>query len=88
MSTVTWQAEIAFDEDEDQTRARLTLHLPEGGELTARGYAIRNPADQPQARIGEEIAAARAFSDLTHQLVDKAAGDISAVTHRPAAIVV
>jgi hypothetical protein len=41
---------------------------------------------QPQPRIGEEIAAARALSDLTHQLLDKAAGEISEVTHRPATI--
>jgi len=44
------------------------------------------PRIEPQPRIGEEIASARALSDLTHQLLDKAAGEISEVTHRPATI--
>ena len=54
--------------------------------ITYCSHAKRNPADEPQPRIGEEIAAARALADLTHQLLDKAAGEISAVTHRSATI--
>ena len=86
MQAVGWHVEIEFDEDDTQTRAALLLRLPDGAELRARGHAKRNPADAPQPRIGEEIAAARALSDLTHQLLDKAAGEISEVTHRPATI--
>jgi hypothetical protein len=86
MPTVDWHVEIEFDEDDTHTRAALKLRLPDGSELNAQGHAKRNPADQPQPRIGEEIAAARALSDLTHQLLDKAAGEISEVTHRPATI--
>ena len=86
MQTVGWHIEVEFDEDDTTTRAALLLRLPDGAELRARGHAKRNPSDQPQPRIGEEIAAARALSDLTHQILDKAAGEISEVTHRPASI--
>lgn len=86
MSTVGWHVEIEFDEDDKETSAVLLLRLPDGTELRARGHAKRNPADQPQARIGEEIAAARALSELTHQLVEKAASEISELTNQPADI--
>jgi hypothetical protein len=85
-TVVGWHVEIEFEEDDTQTKAALLLRLPDGVELRGRGHAKRNPADEPQPRIGEEIAAARALSDLTHQLLDKAAGEISEVTHRPATI--
>jgi hypothetical protein len=86
MPTAGWHIEVEFDEDDTQTRAALLLRLPDGTELRSRGHAKRNPADPPQPRIGEEIAAARALSDLTHQLLEKAAAEISEVTHRPATI--
>jgi hypothetical protein len=86
MPTVGWHIEVEFDEDDQDTKAALLLRLPDGTELRARGHAKRNPADQPQARIGEEIAAARALSDLAHQLLEKAATEISEVTHQPASI--
>ena len=87
MQTVAgWHVEIEFEEDDTLTKAALLLRLPDGVELRGRGHAKRNPADEPQPRIGEEIAAARALSDLSHQLLDKAAGEISEVTHRPATI--
>jgi uncharacterized protein DUF1876 len=34
--------------------------------------------------IGDELAVSRALADLAHQLLDAAAGDIEAITHRPA----
>jgi hypothetical protein len=50
----------------------------------ARGTARRNPDDPAQPQIGEEIAAARALSDVVHQLLDKAATQIEEATHKPA----
>lgn len=86
METIGWHIEVEFDEDDTHTRAVVLLRLSDGVEFRAQGHAQRHPDDQPQTRIGEEIAAARALSDLTHQLLDKAAGEISEVTHRPATI--
>ena len=86
MPTTSWHIDVEIDEDDTETRAELTLRLADGGEMQARGMAQRNPSDKPQPRIGEEIATARALSDLTHQLINKAASEISAVTHTPATI--
>jgi hypothetical protein len=84
--TVGWHIEVEFEEDDKHTKAALLLRLPDATELRARGHAKRNSADQPQPRIGEEIAAARALTDLVHQLLDKAADEITEVTHRPATL--
>jgi hypothetical protein len=79
-----WNVEIQFEEDESLTTAASLLRLPDGTEIQGRGQARRNPADPAQPQIGEEIAAARALSDLVHQLLDKAAAEIEDVTHKPA----
>jgi hypothetical protein len=47
------------------------------------GLARLNPADYNVPEIGDELAAARALSDLGHQLLDMTAHDIEAATHRP-----
>lgn len=49
----------------------------------ASGLARLNPADRDVPEIGDELAVARALSDLGHQLLDTAAGDIEQITHRP-----
>jgi len=64
-------AEAWFDEDQDHTEARITLRLRDY-ELTGFGLAHRNPHDPDLPAVGEELAAARALSDLAHQLLDLA----------------
>ncbi|MFW6091309.1 MAG: DUF1876 domain-containing protein [Actinomycetota bacterium] len=78
-----WQIELTFDEDDVRTDATALLRLPDGTELRAQGHARRNPSDPARPKIGEEVASARALSDLVHQLLDKAAGEIEEVTHEP-----
>ena len=70
MQPVGWHIEVEFQEDDTRTEAAARL-LRDGVELRARGTARRNPDDPAQPQIGEEIAAARALSDLVHQLLDK-----------------
>jgi hypothetical protein len=84
MHTAGWNVELRFEEDESLTAAAAILRLEDGTEMQGRGQARRNPADPAQPQIGEEIAAARALSDLVHQLLDKAASEIEDVTHKPA----
>jgi hypothetical protein len=81
-----WTIELSFDEDADRTAATATLSPEGGAPLRGHGYARRNPSDRPAARIGEEVAAARALSNLAHELLERAAGDIEAATERPARI--
>ena len=82
MQPVGWQIEVAFQEDD--YRGRGSASIARRVELRARGTARRNPDDPAQPQIGEEIAAARALSDLVHQLLDKAATQIEEATHKPA----
>lgn len=84
MTSGQWHIDVTIDEDDTRTDATATLQLPDGGELQSRGHARRNPADPSKPRIGEEIATARALSGMVHNLLDRAAGEIEDVTHKPA----
>ncbi|HML01622.1 MAG TPA: DUF1876 domain-containing protein [Acidimicrobiales bacterium] len=72
----TVDIKLWFKEDADHTEARATLII-HGTAFTGAGQARRNPADANQPVIGEELAAARALSDLAHKLLDAAAEAIS-----------
>jgi Rv2632c-like len=81
--TETAEIEMTFEEDADHTEARASLVL-RGARFTGFGRARRNPADPDLPMVGEELAAARALSDLTHKLVDAAAEMMSEHQRRPA----
>jgi Domain of unknown function (DUF1876) len=53
------------------------------GWLVNIGLAHLDPADEPVAQIGDELAVARALSDLSNQLFALASTDIQASTHEP-----
>lgn len=70
---VSLSIHLSEDQDHTMATARLDLH----GELfECAGTADRNPADDPRPLIGEEIAIARALSELQHQLLEAAWGRI------------
>ena len=79
----SWPVEISLHEEGRETRAEARLTRETGG-MVGHGLARRNPDDQEITQIGEEIAAARALSDLAHQLLSDAAGQIEGITHRRA----
>jgi hypothetical protein len=84
MTTVgSWPVEISLREEDGQTRAEARL-TRDGAGMIGHGLARRNPDDQEVTQIGEEIAAARALSDLAHQLLSDAAGQIEGITHERA----
>jgi Domain of unknown function (DUF1876) len=72
----TSEIEITFSEDERHTEARASLTI-RGTTFVSAGRARRNPADPNMPMVGEELAAARALSDLAHQLVDAVTETIS-----------
>ena len=78
----TWTVTIAFSEDGDTTRADAVL---QGGpdQLLGWGRARRNPTDPDLPAVGEELAAARALSDLAHHLLDTAGHRIESWEGRP-----
>jgi len=79
-----WRVEIVIDEHDGKTRAEARLHNPDGTALAGTGQARCNPRDQDVPKIGDELAVARALSDLAHLLLDATAADIEKITHRPA----
>ncbi|BFU44514.1 DUF1876 domain-containing protein [Krasilnikovia sp. MM14-A1004] len=87
--TRTWNIEIMINEyaDERRTHAEARLHSGVRPLLRGEGVARRRASDHEVPEIGDELAVARALSDLGHQLLDAAAGDIEQYTHRPVHLV-
>ena len=84
VSTKTWTVQVTIDEKGDDTLADATLNLENKMEVRGHGMSRRNPRDESEPRIGDELATARALSDLAHQLLAAAATDIESRTHVPA----
>jgi len=81
MTTIgSWPVEVSLSEQDGKTLAEAQL-TRDGVGMIGHGLARRNPDDQEVTQIGEEIAAARALSDLAHQLVSDAAEQIESITH-------
>ena len=85
MATVdSWPIEISLREEDRETRAEARLTRGGMGIVVGHGMARRNPDDREVTQIGEEIAAARALSDLAHRLLSFAAEQIENITHERA----
>ena len=82
MSEQIWRVSIAFTEEGDRTRADAILDLA-SKRFHAFGQAKRAPGDPSIPVIGEELAAARALSDLSHQLLQEAADRIEGFEGHP-----
>ena len=83
-ATKRWRVEIWVGEDEGRTYAEARLHSEVGDHLVGVGRAKLNPDDYDVPQIGDEIAVARALTDLGHRLLITAATDLEQVTHEPA----
>ena len=71
----SWPLEVVFTENDDATRADIIIDVA-GRHYHGWGRARRNPTDPDVPKIGEEIAAARALTRLSQQLLAAAAEDI------------
>jgi len=83
MTTKIFTVEVEVTEHPDHTEASAKLdatEVPLGG----WGQARRNPADPDRPRIGDELAMARALSDLAHHLLDDAASTLELAEGHPA----
>ena len=84
MAVRQWTVDIMIDELEDERTTHAEARLRTDGEqLAGRGTAYRHPQDVEVPQIGDELAAARALSELAHRLILAAAEDIEEITHRP-----
>lgn len=72
MPVLMSRVEITFTETGDRTRAEAVLEL--GDErFYGVGQAKRAPGDPDVPIVGEDLAAARALSELSHKLLEAAA---------------
>jgi hypothetical protein len=81
-ATKHWTVEVLIGEDEADrvTHAEARLKTPGREMLQGKGNARRNPQDPNVPEIGDELAVARALSDLAHELLHAAVEDIQQVT--------
>lgn len=86
MTTKTWTVQILLGESEDTTQADAVLEMHGKTEIRGHGTSRRNPDDPSVPMIGEELATARALSDLAHQLLNVCAHDIENSTRTPASL--
>ncbi|WKX72224.1 DUF1876 domain-containing protein [Streptomyces sp. XD-27] len=76
-----WNVQMSITELDRVTMCEARLTGKNGVTLVGEGSARANPADENVPAIGDELAAARALSDLAHQLLHTAVMDIEAHTH-------
>ena len=78
--TKRWSVGVFIDEIDGRTYAEARLHTDDDTQLIGIGRARLNPNDDDIPEIGDELAVARALTDLGHRLLLTAAADIQAVT--------
>jgi hypothetical protein len=81
MMTKNWKVEIFIGERDGRTHAEARLFPSTRATLTGVGAARLNTTDRDVPEIGDELAVARALSDLSHKLLESAVDDIEGVTH-------
>jgi hypothetical protein len=79
--TKTWKVEIFIGEQDKRTYAEARLMPGQEVTLTGTGVARLNPEDRDVPEIGDELAVARALSELAHRLLHAAVDDIEQLTH-------
>lgn len=84
MHAAHWDVQIYLNESENRTVADARLVIRGAESLRGYGVARRNPADVNVPKVGDELAAARALSDLAEKLLHAAATDVEGVTHAAA----
>ena len=82
MADQMWRVQIVFTEEADRTRADAILELA-SQRFHGFGQAKRAPEDPSVPVIGQDLAAARALSDLSHQLLNAAAERIEQFEGHP-----
>ena len=75
-----WTVRVSIFEQGDDTTATVALVADSPDALTARGSSHRAPADDEVARIGDEVAVARALRRLADHLLTRAEHDIESTT--------
>jgi hypothetical protein len=80
-----WSVDIYIDEHEEtrRTRAEARLHTGDRTDIRGVGTSSRNPRDQEVPEIGDELAVARALTDLAENLHTAARLDVAENSDQP-----
>lgn len=82
-----WNVDVLVGEETEgestRTWAEVGLVADDGSTLRGHGMARKHPADKDIPEIGDELAVSRALSDLSRQLRQVAAEDITENTGTP-----
>jgi hypothetical protein len=70
--TKSWTVEIRITEADRQTEAEARLSIDDLESLMGHGTARLNPNDSNVPVIGDELAVARALSNLSYRLLETA----------------
>jgi hypothetical protein len=82
---ISLRIDISVTEDADHCEAVAHVRMRER-EFSGWGRARRNPSDPEMPVVGEELAVARALSEVSHQLVVAAADSLESALGRPVAL--
>jgi Rv2632c-like len=82
MPEQNWQVDISFTEEGSRTRADAVLELADQ-KFHGFGQAKRASEDPSVPLIGQELAAARVLSHLSHQVLDAAVERIEGFAGHP-----
>lgn len=77
-----WTVELLIDEYDGQTRARAKLHWL-GRISTGVGFSPYRTRNPKAGEIGDELAAARALTDLANRLTAAGAHDMDSIAGTP-----
>jgi hypothetical protein len=85
--TKNWTVGVEIGEHDGHTRAVARLDGKDGGRLVGVALARLSPANADVPEIGDEIAAARALTDLGRRLLRTATEDVEQATGESAHLV-
>ncbi len=85
LARASMRVDVTLIEDADHCEATARVRMRDH-DFSGWGRARRHPTDPEMPVVGEELAVARALSDVSHQLVVAAADSLEAALGRPVAL--
>lgn len=73
-----WRVEILINDDDHKTQAHARLDTHDDLHTHGQGSARRSPIDTNSSQLRDQLAAARALSELANKLAARAGRDLQA----------
>jgi Rv2632c-like/Domain of unknown function (DUF1918) len=85
LDRASMRVDVTLTEDADHCEAVARVRMRDH-DFSGWGRARRHPTDPEMPVVGEELAVARALSDVSHQLIVAAADSLESALGRPVAL--